>query len=94
MSCSRETKWGRCAQPAAQGRRLCSQHLFWDEHPNAHVDPYYHEKIAKGIVKPSFDWMTEAESATLLNGRYRGDGRRLDQWVAGDPLLIDEEAFK
>lgn len=48
----------------------------------------------KGLTVPTWDWMSESEASTVLNGRYRGDGRRLDQYVAGDPLGIDVKAFE
>lgn len=52
-------------------------------------DPYYEEKVVRGLIAPTWDWMSESEGAALLNGRYRGDGRRLDQWVTADPIGID-----
>jgi hypothetical protein len=52
-------------------------------------DAYYERKVALGLTTPTWDWMSESEAEMTLNGRYRGDGRRLDQWVTGDPLLID-----
>ena len=52
-------------------------------------DRYYHEKIVKGLTVPTWDWMTESEANAVLNGRYRGDGRRLDQYVTGDPLMVE-----
>jgi hypothetical protein len=42
-----------------------------------------------GLTEPTWDWMSESEADALLNGRYRGDGRRLDQWIAGDPLGVE-----
>lgn len=56
-------------------------------------DPYYEQKVVRGLVTPTWDWMSDTEAHALLNGRIRGDGRRIDSWVAGDPLLIDAEAF-
>jgi hypothetical protein len=57
-------------------------------------DPYYHRKVVAGLVSPTWDWMSKAEAEMVLNGRYRGDGRRLDQWVAGDPVGLDVRAFE
>lgn len=48
----------------------------------------------KGLATPTWDFMNESEANTVLNGRYRGDGRRLDQWIAGDPVGIDPKAFE
>ncbi len=67
---------------------MCSAHTKW-ELRKVTPDPYYEEKVVKSLVEPTWDWMTEAEANTLLNGRYRGDGRRLDQWIAGDPLGVE-----
>jgi hypothetical protein len=52
-------------------------------------DRYYHQKVVMGLTEPTWDWMSESEADALLNGRYRGDGRRLDQWIAGDPLGVE-----
>jgi hypothetical protein len=52
-------------------------------------DAYYERKIALGLTTPTWDWMSESEAEAVINGRYRGDGRRLDQWVSAEPLLYD-----
>lgn len=56
-------------------------------------DPYYEEKVVRGLTQPTWDWMSESEAHALLNGRYKGDGRRIDQWVLPEPLLIDPSSF-
>lgn len=88
--CSKKTEWGRCQQPAIE--RLCSAHQHWADQ-NVTPDRSYHEKIAKGLTQPTWDYLSDSEANAVLNGRYRGDGRRVDQFVSGDPLLIDQEAF-
>jgi hypothetical protein len=50
---------------------------------------YYHEKVATGKITPGELVFTEHEIHAMLNGRYRGDGRRIDQYVLPEPLLID-----
>jgi hypothetical protein len=45
--------------------------------------------VVLGLIEPTWDWMSDAEANALLNGRYRGDGRRLDQWVSGDPIGVE-----
>jgi hypothetical protein len=42
-----------------------------------------------GVIEPTWDYLTDVEAETLLNGRYRGDGRRLDWWTTADPLGVD-----
>jgi hypothetical protein len=37
--------------------------------------------------------MSASEAHAVLNGRYRGDGRRIDQYVMDDPLGIDEDTI-
>jgi hypothetical protein len=54
-------------------------------------DPYYEEKVVRGLTQPTWDYLTPAEAHAVLNGRYRGDGRRIDQYVTDDPLGVDEE---
>lgn len=46
-----------------------------------------------GVCQPTWLYMSDSEAHALLNGRYRGDGRRIDQYVTAEPLLIDPEAF-
>lgn len=67
--------------------------MRWDL-TGALPDPYYHEKVVRGLVEPTWDWMSESEAHAVLNGRYRGDGRRLDQWVSADPVGLDPKAFE
>jgi hypothetical protein len=50
---------------------------------------FYEEKIAKAWTQPTFDYLSDSEAHALLNGRYRGDGRRVDQYVIDDPLGFD-----
>ena len=52
-------------------------------------DRYYEEKIVRGLVTPTFAYLTPEQAEATVNGRYRGDGRCLDQYVVDDPLLID-----
>lgn len=49
-------------------------------------DRTYERKIVEGLLQPTFDWMSDEEAEVLLSGRYRGDGRRLDQWITGDAI--------
>lgn len=58
---------------------------------NRTPDPYYEEKVVRGLISPTWDYLTPAEAHAVLNGRYRGDGRRIDQYISDDPLGIDEE---
>lgn len=68
---------------------MCSAHLRWDLHGQT-PDPYYERKVVEGLVEPTWDWMSDAEAHALLNGRYKGDGRRIDQWTLPEgPIGID-----
>lgn len=90
--CRRKTEWGQCMQAAHDDDTMCTIHrYFWVT--GKRPDRYWHEKVAKGLIVPTVDWMTESEMEAVINGRYRGDGRRIDQYVAGDPLMLDMEAF-
>ena len=79
--CSRQTEWGQCQQ-RAHLESLCRFHLRFlnGETP---PDRYYHEKVVKLLVMPTLGWMTASEEKALLKPRYRGDGRRLDDWTFG-----------
>ena len=92
-ACKKKTEWGRCKQPALEDDTRCSAHRFWED-AGVTPDRYYHEKIAKGLTTPTWDWMTDAEGNAVINGRYRGDGRRIDQYIgAMEPMRLDVEAF-
>lgn len=96
--CRRKTEWGRCQQEADAPRMLCSLHLTVDHKGNRissgrRIDRYYHEKVSKGLVVPITERLSESELEAVVNGRYRGDGRRLDQYTLPDPLFIDLEAL-
>lgn len=85
------TPWGPCQQPASirSGTGLCISHETWTAKGRT-PDRFYEEKIVRGLTQPTFSYLSEAEAHALLNGRYRGDGRRVDQYVVDDPLGIDE----
>lgn len=57
--------------------------------PRKSHDRSYHEKIAKNLLQPVGTYLTESEILATMNGRYRGDERRLDVYVSHDPLNID-----
>lgn len=90
VNCSTITKWGRCAQPAwppsTTGR--CRSHETWAR-KGVEPDPYYHRKIVLRELQPTFDYLSDAEAEATINGRYRGDGRRLDQYITDEPLMIE-----
>lgn len=44
-----------------------------------------------GETVPTWDYMTPAELHATVNGKYRGDGRRLDQYVSAEPLHVNIE---
>lgn len=89
-ACRKRTRWGQCTQECQGHSKLCSAHRFWTDN-DVTPDPYYEEKVVKGHATPTWDWMSDTEAHALLNGRLRGDGRRVDQWIAGDPLMIEFE---
>lgn len=86
-SCRARTRWGRCSQRTDGGQ--CSAHRFWRQ-AGVSPDPYLEEKIVKGLKAPQMDWMSDSEAHAVINGRYRGDGRRIDQWTVPEgPMEID-----
>jgi hypothetical protein len=89
--CLKITKWGRCSQ-AATPLGLCSAHEQWSIRGKT-PDPGYERKIVLGLIQPTWDYMSESEAHAVLNGRYRGDGRRIDQYVIDDPLGIDPDGI-
>ena len=89
--CLKKTDFGRCAQPTKGG--LCSAHDHWGRF-GVTPDRYMEEKIVKCLKEPQFDWISDAEAHAIINGRYRGDGRRIDQWTVPEgPMEIDVEAW-
>ena len=93
MRCRKRTEWGQCAQEVNHDDDFfCAAHrqLQTSGRP---VDRYWHEKLVKGLIVSTVEWMSASELNAIINGRYRGDGRRIDQFVTGDPLLIDVEAL-
>lgn len=82
MECEFPTTHRPCSQAAYRGHRLC----------------YYHEKLADGLLKPIEAYLTAGEIQTVLVGRRRLDGRRLDTYVVtrqegrrqvDDPVELD-----
>jgi hypothetical protein len=62
---------------------------MWAARGTTSPDQYYERKVVLGEITPTWDELSRSEAEAVLNGRYRGDGRRLDQWVTGDPLGIE-----
>jgi len=91
-SCNRTKRTEHCKQPALAGDNLCAAHRHWADN-GIQPDSYYEQKIMAGVCQPTWLYMSDSEAHALLNGRYRGDGRRIDQYVTAEPLLIDPEAF-
>lgn len=52
-------------------------------------DSFYERKLVLGLIQPTWAYMSDTEANAVLNGRYRGDGRRLDVWISDEPLGID-----
>jgi len=90
--CKKKTRWGRCQQQQADGDKWCSTHRHFADTDRT-PDEYWMEKVVTGKITPTRDWMSESELHAIINGRYRGDGRRIDQYITGDPLLIDTDGF-
>ena len=89
-ACSKMTIWGLCCQPAWTSSPFgwCRSHQTWFDR-GVTPEVFYEEKIAKAWTQPTFDYLSDSEAHALLNGRYRGDGRRVDQYVIDDPLGFD-----
>lgn len=88
--CTKRTPWGRCCQPPlpSSEKGLCESHQTWLERGTT-PDRYYEEKIAKGLQTPVSQTLAPAEIEAMLNGRYRGDGRRIDVYCPPEgPLGI------
>lgn len=93
MRCRKRTEWGQCTQTCVYGEDFfCLAHRQLQRSGRT-PDRYWHEKLVKGLITPTIEWMNSSELNAVINGRYRGDGRRIDQYVTGDPLLIDTDAF-
>jgi hypothetical protein len=84
VDCTVETVYGRCKQPAVDGE-LCAAHLEW---LNAGItpDPQYERDVVEGRKTPVQAILSLAEMDSLISGRYRGDGRRLDIYTVFDPM--------
>jgi len=57
-------------------------------------DQEYERKIVAGLLSPTWSYMSHEEMEATVNGRYRGDGRRLDQYVTDEPMMIDLHDLK
>ena len=55
-------------------------------------DRSYHEKVVKGLLVPTWSYMTDSEAYAVMHGRRRSDGRHLDHWVL--PEILDEDLEK
>lgn len=82
MSCETITKWGRCQQKPHGPYSYCYFHYAQSRLPHQHLDEYYHEKIVKGLLTPTGEYLSFAEVDTMFAGRPRNDGRRLDKYTS------------
>lgn len=89
-TCSKMTKWGKCSQPPSLTSGLCTFHQTWKDKKST-PDSYYEQKIVQKFLQPVADYLSPAEMHAIINGRYRGDGRRVDQYVSDDGLDLDTD---
>lgn len=81
-------KWPLMCQQKVKRNGLCSFHAFQSD-TGIVPDVAWHERLLRG-GRNIYDDLTETEMVALVNGRYRGDGRRIDQYVNGmDPVGWD-----
>lgn len=73
-SCEFISPWGRCRQTA---HSLCWYHA----EPKDRHDPYYHEKVVKGLVGNVAAELRDTDLEAMWRPRRHGDGRRSDQYV-------------
>lgn len=66
---------------------LCRSHETW-KRKGVTPDRFYERKLVLGQTQPTWDYMTDTEAEAVINGRYRGDGRRLDLYVTDEPMGI------
>lgn len=53
------------------------------------LDRYYNEKIMAGLIQPTWHSFKESEIYAMMWGRYRGDGRRTDQYT-----VLEDEVWR
>jgi hypothetical protein len=58
-----------------------------------HPDPSYERKLVEGVIQSSWDTLSDTQANALLNGRYRGDARTLDDYVTDEPVGIEIGRF-
>ncbi|MBA3403979.1 MAG: sigma-70 family RNA polymerase sigma factor [Gemmatimonadaceae bacterium] len=80
--CGQPTPFGKCKQVVTSG--LCGLHAEMRDR-DIRPDPEYHRKVVSGEKEPIQSKLSATEMESTINGRYKGDGRRLDQWVT-EPL--------
>lgn len=88
--CKKRTIWGRCGQPPSptSEKGLCLSHDRWASR-DVTPDPFYERKIVLNLTQPVDTYCSSAEIEASLNGRYRGDGRRIDVYAPPEgPLGI------
>ncbi len=84
--CNQRTPFGKCRQRVKSG--LCGLHAEMRDR-DIRPDPEYHRKVVSGEREPIQSKLSVSEMNSTINGRYKGDGRRLDQWVT-EPLGYDQ----
>lgn len=72
----------------AEGRRRRQE-----DQPVATIDPAYERKLVRGEIESSWLTLTDTQANALLNGRYRGDSRTLDDYVTDEPIGISIGRF-
>lgn len=88
--CGTTTRWGRCAQPAVGAAGMCAAHEEWGRE-GIIPDENYHRRVVLGEVEPIQAKLSATEISATMNGRYRGDGRRLDAYVTHERAGEDEQ---
>jgi len=53
-------------------------------------DVFYERKVVLGLLIPTWDYLTEAEVDATMTGRYKGDGRRMDDYTLPDYVEVPD----
>lgn len=79
--CEADSDWGPCQQPVQDPTMHCAYHWHKLSNPSAKTDRYYEQKIVRGLVQPTDNYLSATEIQAMFKSVPKGDGRRLDAYT-------------
>jgi hypothetical protein len=88
--CAFHAEFGEARHPSPPPVRQARTETMRARSGQQQVDDSYERAVIEGRIQPVQARLTKSEMDSLIGGRYRGDGRRLDIYTVADPIEMGD----